>query len=69
MHVSILTDEDLEILDLAIDAALMEAAERDLELTVADITLRLFEAYLSGERDPERLADAVVFNAGNHWLN
>ena len=69
VYVSILTSEDLEALHTAIEEALMEAAERDMELSLADIAVRLFGAYAMGERDPEKLADAVVFNTQNRYLN
>ena len=69
MYVSIISAEDLEVLETAIEAALDEAAERGMSLTVSDVTVRLFEAYAAGERDPERLADAVVFEGRKHQLH
>jgi hypothetical protein len=62
MYVSILSNEDLEALQSAIEMALDEAVDRGINLTLTDITVRLFEAYMMGERDPDKLADAVVFD-------
>jgi hypothetical protein len=64
-----LSNEDLEALQSAIETALEEAAERGMTLSLADVTVRLFEAYAMGERDPERLADAVVFDGHKHLLH
>ena len=66
---SIVTSEDFEAMRIAVDVALSEAAERQMDLSVADITVRLLDAYLMGERDPKKLADAIVFNTGNRYLN
>ena len=55
---SVVTSEDFEALRCAVDVALSEAAEREMDLSVADITVRLLDAYLMGERDPKKLADA-----------
>jgi hypothetical protein len=63
MHVGILSNEDLEALQDAIEIALIEASERGMSLSVTDITMRLFEAYAMGERDPDKLADAVIFES------
>ena len=62
MYVSILSNEDLEALQSAIEMALDEAVDRGMNLTLTDITVRLFEAYMMCERDPDKLADAVVFD-------
>jgi len=45
-----------------IDAALAEALDRQIELTPAEVTLRLICAYECGIRDVEELKDAIVFN-------
>ena len=62
MYVSILSNEELEALQTAIEMALEEVVERGMNLSLGDITVRLFEAYVMGERDPDKLADAVVFD-------
>lgn len=69
MYVSILSNEDLEALQSAIETALDEAVERGMNLTLTDITVRLFEAYVMGERDPDKLADAVVFDNSNRHVH
>lgn len=61
MHFTILSDEDLEKLELAIELVIEESMERGLSLGVSDFAARLFEAYSTGERDPDRLAEAVLF--------
>ena len=45
-----------------IDAALVEAFERQVGLTPAEITLRLICAYERGLRNLDELKDAIVFN-------
>ncbi|HEY8246168.1 MAG TPA: hypothetical protein VIG38_02660 [Hyphomicrobium sp.] len=69
MYVSILSDEDLEALQSAIETALDEAVERGMTLSLSDITVRLFEAYVMGERDPDKLADAVVFDHSKRLIH
>lgn len=69
MYVSILSNEELEALQTAIEMALDEAVERGMNLSLTDITVRLFEAYVMGERDPDKLADAVVFDTGKRLLH
>jgi hypothetical protein len=69
MYVSILSNEDLEALQMAIETALDEAVERGMNLSLSDITVRLFEAYVMGERDPDKLADAVVFDSGRRLIH
>jgi hypothetical protein len=69
MYVSILSNEDLEALQIAIETALDEAVERGMNLSLSDITVRLFEAYVMGERDPDKLADAVVFDSGRRLIH
>jgi hypothetical protein len=60
MHTSGYTAEDLQILSAVLDAAILDAAERDLDLPMAVMTRRLFEAARWGERDPERLKAEVL---------
>jgi hypothetical protein len=69
MYVSILSNEDLEALQIAVETALDEAVERGMDLSLSDITVRLFEAYVMGERDPDKLADAVVFDIGRRVIH
>ncbi len=69
MYVSILSNEDLEALQIAIETALDEAVERGMNLSLSDITVRLFEAYVMGERDPDKLAHAVVFDSGRRLIH
>jgi hypothetical protein len=40
-----------------------------MNLSLSDITVRLFEAYVMGERDPDKLADAVVFDSGRRLIH
>jgi hypothetical protein len=60
MHTSGYTAEDLQILSAVLDAAILDAAERDLDLPMAVMTRRLFEAARWGERDPARLKAEVL---------
>jgi hypothetical protein len=69
MYVSILSNEELEALQTAIEIALDEAVERGMNLSLSDITVRLFEAYVMGERDPDKLADAVVFDTSKRLVH
>ncbi|MEO8422101.1 MAG: hypothetical protein ABI457_12995 [Hyphomicrobium sp.] len=69
MYVSILSSEDIEALQIAIETALDEAVERGMNLSLSDITVRLFEAYVMGERDPDKLADAVVFDSARRLIH
>ena len=61
MYVSVLTAKDLKVLDDAFHAALDELIEHNVELSLTAITLRLCDAYLTGERDLDRLVNAAVF--------
>ena len=57
-----LTASERLLFQTVIDAAVDEALERQIELTVADVTLRLLCAFERGIRDEEELKDAVMFN-------
>ena len=57
-----LTASERLLFQTVIDATVEEAAERQIELTVADVTLRLLCAFERGIRDEEELKDAVMFN-------
>ena len=52
MPPSVVTREDFEAMRIAVNVAMSEAAERQMDLSVADITVRLLDAYLMGDRDP-----------------
>jgi hypothetical protein len=54
--------QDFGFLWRAVELALAEADEREIELTAAQISARLFSAYDRGVRDEEALKDATVFN-------
>ena len=69
MYLSIVDEEDLELLHAAISAAIDEANEREIELTVTELTVRLFDAYVMGERDPEKLAAAILFEGQHRYLH
>jgi hypothetical protein len=60
MYVSVLTAKDLKVLDDAFHVALDEVIENKVELSLTALTLRLCDAYLTGERDVHRLVDAAV---------
>jgi hypothetical protein len=51
---------DIAILEEAIDRALSLAAERGIEVAPGQLAAQLCEAFWNGERDPKRLAEAVV---------
>jgi hypothetical protein len=68
MHQPAVNDEDLELLYNVIDSAIEEATFREIELTVTELTFRLFAAYAMGERDHERLVDAVLY-APSHYVH
>ena len=69
MYVSVLTAKDLKVLDDAFHAALDEAIESNVELSLTALTLRLCDAYLMGERDLERLVHAAVFKSRPRGVN
>lgn len=69
MHVSVLSNDELEALECAIEIVLDEATERGMSLSLSDATARLFEAFMLGERDPDRLAEAVLFDGGRHRIH
>lgn len=60
MHTSGYTAEDLQALSAVLDAAMLEATERDLDLPVSVMTRRLFDAARWGERDPDRLKAEIL---------
>ena len=54
--------QDFGFLWRAVELALVEAEQRELELTSSEISSRLFSAYDRGVRDEHELKDAIVFN-------
>jgi len=54
--------QDFGFLWRAVELALVEADEREIELTTADISSRLFSAFDRGVRDENELKDAILFN-------
>ena len=46
----------------AVQLALVEAEEREIELRSSEISSRLFSAYDRGVRDEQELKDAIIFN-------
>lgn len=60
MNTSGYTAEDLQQLSTILDAAILEASERDLDLPISLMTRRLFDAARWGERDPDRLKAVVL---------
>ena len=61
MNVSILSNEELETLQIAIEMALDEAVERGMNLSLSDITVRLFEAM--------RWASAIPTSSPTRWFS
>jgi len=51
---------DLKELGAVLDAAVAEAAERNLDISMSVMTRRLFDAARWGERNPERLKSEVL---------
>jgi hypothetical protein len=60
--VQIPAQQDFAFLWRAVELALVEAEERELELTSPQIASRLFSAYDRGVRDEGELMEAIVFN-------
>jgi len=54
--------QDFGFLWRTVELALAEAEEREIELTVAEISARLFCAFDRGVRDEHELKDAILFN-------
>jgi hypothetical protein len=54
--------QDFGFLWRAVELALIEADEREIELTAPQIASRLFSAYDRGVRDEGELMEAIVFN-------
>lgn len=58
----LIEEVDLALIQDVIDAVVEEASERNFEIDVDDLTYRLCDAYANGERDPEKLVAAALFN-------
>ena len=52
--------DEIALLEEAIDQALTLAAARGIEVAPGQLAAQLCEAFWSGERNPTRLAEAVV---------
>ena len=59
---------DFGFLWRVVELALVEAGEREIELTASEITSRLFNAYEKGVRDEDELKDAIVLNFPTVYL-
>ncbi len=57
-----LTASERLLFERVVEAAVDEAFERDIELSVTEVTVRLLSAYYRGTRDEEDLKYAIVFN-------
>ena len=55
-----LSEDDAITLQEAIGSVIFIAAEQDIEISVGEISAALTEAFLLGERDPDRLAEWVI---------
>lgn len=55
-----LSPADVALLEEAVQEALALADERGLKLTPGQFVATIFEAFWSGERDPARLAAAIM---------
>ena len=64
-----LTASERLLFERVIEAAVDEAFERDVELTVTDVTVRLLSAYDRGIRDEEELKNAIVFNGLKSYIH
>ena len=63
-----LTEEDIECCDLPSMPRSKIPGARKMEMQHDEIAARLFNAYITGERDPAKLADAVIFPIGRQPL-
>ncbi len=64
-----LTASERLLFERIVEAAVQEARERDVELSVTDVTVRLLSAYDRGIRDDEDLKYAIVFNNLKSYLH
>jgi hypothetical protein len=60
MQTSGYSTTDLKEFSAVLDAAVVEAAERNLEISMAVMTRRLFDAARWGERNPQRLKSEIL---------
>ncbi len=56
----IMDEQDRGIILEAIELVLVLAAEAGREVTVGEVTTGLFNEYVCGERDPAKMAEAVI---------
>ena len=54
------TVDEIKVLQVALNAAMTEATAKGFDFPVGLMLRRLFEAAETGERDPEKLKDAVL---------
>ena len=64
-----LTDSERLLFQKVAEDAVEEAFERQVDLTVADVTVRLLCAYERGIRDEGELKDAVLYNELRVYLH
>jgi hypothetical protein len=60
MDISGYSHDELHSFHIALDAAMTEAAERDMDIPLALMAKRLFEAAGNGVRDFEQLKGAIL---------
>jgi hypothetical protein len=60
MNTSPFTVDEIDALQVVLDAALTEAEEQGIEVPVPVMLARLFAAASTGERSPEKLKAAVL---------
>ncbi len=63
MNTSPFTVEDIDELQVVLNAAMMEAKEQGIEVPVSLMLARLFAAASTGERSPEKLKAAILINS------
>ncbi len=68
MHTAGFSSDDIKAQTAILDAAIIEAAERDLDLPMSLMTRRMFDAARWGERDPERLKAEILGDSLLHAL-
>jgi hypothetical protein len=64
-----LTASERLLFKKVVEAAIDEAYERDVELTLGDVTVRLLCAYERGIRNEAELKDAVLYNNPKAYLH
>ena len=64
MNTSPFTVEEIDALQVVLNAAMTEAKEQGIEVPVSVMLARLFAAASTGERSPEKLKAAVLNRRG-----